>query len=564
MYTEIELRAMYHGRVMLLCALLLVALSFFGPVSQSTFFIQNRIAAPEGFRGIILSDTTPHSSINISSNQDFILQGWPGNGTVESPYVIEALSIDFDGCCMNISNTNVFFVVNGCILQTKNYDAGRYSVHFQNVTNGCVVSSTIESYVAGIFLENCENCTIEKCVLDTNWRCIQLETCLSCAISSSTLFSYTDGIWANHSPSLEVVLNNLSSTSGDDGIAIGICPDFIIRNNSLNGFSDEGIAVYSSHNGVIANNTIRCTLGFRGSCGIELNNATNCEIARNDVSVYAYGLEDRFSHDCLIESNSIHNNDYGIRTWLNDNCNYSKNVFLANLYSNAEDNGYGNMWFQNWWDDYIGYGWYPISGSAGSFDTNPSPKSNAVIIGMAASISIVFLGCFILVIIGIRRIRRRTPINRESVDWDIKERLTLPLLIVTLLPTDVFLYFPAYSPSRWLILGATPFGVVSWTAYPSWGHHPLEFIFPLTGDFQVSLYYVLFGLLWFSLSAFVVRSFWLFAGGEIDRVRMKRIIHSVLVIMILLSLFTLTIPLPLTPFATLLQVSRFSNVEGSN
>jgi len=564
MHTEIDLRAKFHGRVILLCALLLLALNFFGTISQSTFFIKNRIAAPEGFHGLTLADTTPHSSINISSNQDFILQGWPGNGNEESPYVIEALSLDFDGCCINISNTNVFFVVNGCILQNNNFDAGRYSVHFQNVTNGRVESSTIESYVAGIYLENCENCTIEQCVFDTGWWCVRLEACLSCVIVNSTLSSGNDGIWANACSNLEVALNNMSGISGEDGIIIGMCPDFIIRNNSLNGFSDEGITIYSSHNGVIANNTIRCTLGFRGFSGIELDNATNCEIAGNDVSAYAYGLDDRDSHDCIIESNSIHNNDYGIRIWQSDNCSYSKNVFLANLYSNAEDNGHANIWVQNWWDDYIGYGWYPISGSAGSFDTDPSPKNNVVIIGMTATISIVFLGCFILVVVGTRRIRRRTPINRESVDWDIKERLTLPLLITALLPTDVFLYFPAYSPSRWLILGATPFGVISWTEYPSWGHHPLEFIFPLTGDFQISLYYVLFGLLWFLLSALVVRSFWLFAGGEINRIRMKRTVHSVLVVMILLSLVTLTIPLPITPFVTLLQVSRFSNVESSN
>ena len=132
----------------------------------------------------------------------------------------------------------------------------------------------------------------------------------------------------------------------------------------------------------------------------------------------------------------------------------------------------------------------------------------------------------------------------------------------TLLPTDVFLYFPAYNPSHLLILGATPFGVISWTAYPSWGHYPLEFIFPFMGDVQISLYYMLFGLLWFLLSALVVRSFWLFAGGEINRVRMKRIVQSALAVMILLSLFTLTIPLPLTPFVALLLASRFSNIEG--
>ncbi|MDH4213515.1 MAG: right-handed parallel beta-helix repeat-containing protein [Candidatus Thorarchaeota archaeon] len=318
---------MYHARVMLLCALLLVAQSFFGPVFQSAFFIQNRIAAPEGVKGVSLADTTPHSSINISSNQDFILQGWPGNGTEESPYVIEALSIDFDGCCLNISNTNVFFAVSGCLLQT-NSEAGRYSVHFQNVTNGRIENSSIESYASGIFLENCEDCSIEECVFDTGWWCVRLESCLTCTILSSILFSSVDGIWAYDCPSLEVALNNISGINGDDGIIVGMCPNFMIRNNSVQSFSDEGIFIYSSHGGAIVNNTVQCTIGPQGSCGLSLYNVTNSRIVNNNVSTYRYGSIFN-GHDCLFESNIIHNNDQGLLTW-STNCNYSRNMFGAN------------------------------------------------------------------------------------------------------------------------------------------------------------------------------------------------------------------------------------------
>jgi hypothetical protein len=493
---------------------------------------------------VIIADTTPHAPVNISGNQDFILQGWPGNGTEEAPYEINALSIDTTGCCINISNTNVFLVVTGCLFHTTG-ETDRYCVHFQNVTNGYIATSWIESYTAGIFLENCEYCSIEQCVLDTTWWCIRLETCLSCAVLNSTLFTYSDGIWANDCSSLQVALNNLSSTSGDDGITIGICPDSIVRNNSINGFSD-GIGIYSSLGGLIANNTIRCTLGFRGSCGIELDNATNCEIAKNDVSVYVWGIEDRFSHDCLIESNSIHNNDYGIRTWQNNNCNYSKNVFLANLYSNAEDNGHGNTWFQNWWDDYTGYGWYPILGSAGSFDTDPSPKNTALLVGEIASIGVITLIAL-------------TAITAVTIRIQRKERLTLPLLVTLLLPCNIFLYLPAYSPARSLILGATPLGVFSWTAYPSWGHHALEFILPTTDEMPILLYYVLFGFLWFMLSAFLVRQFWLFIGGDIPRSSLRRSIIAVLSIMILMSLLTMTIPLPWTLLVIIIQNSRIKN-----
>jgi parallel beta-helix repeat protein len=548
------LRTNVWSGLILCCLVASAILVFSSPPSE----INVKSRSSDSFHAII-ADTTPHAPINISSNQDFILQGWPGNGTEEAPYEIEALSIDTTGCCINISNTNVFFAVTGCMFHTTGED-DRQCVHFQNVTRGYIATSLIESYTAGIFLENCEYCSIEQCVIHTTWRCINLGACYSCAVLSTTLFSYSDGISAQDCFDLEVAFNNVNSTSGDDGVAIDMCPDFVIVNNSIYGFSDRGIAIYSSQGGILANNTIQCTIGFRGFRGLSLDNLTNCRIINNDVSICRYGIDYSDSHDCLVESNSIHNNDYGIMTW-SGNCNYSKNVFVANLYSNAEDNGNGNSWLQNWWDDYIGYGWYPISGSAGSFDTDPNPKNTVLLVGTIVAIGVISLIALTVITGATIRIRRRSLVEPALTDWDAKERLTLPLMVTTLLPSNVFLYLPAYSPARSLILGATPLGVISWTAYPSWGHHSLEFILPVTDEIQIVLYYVLFGLLWFMLSAFLVRQFWLFIGGEIPRSSLRRSTLGVLSIVILMSLLTMTIPLPWTLLAIIIQMSRIKDQE---
>jgi len=72
-----------------------------------------------------LADTTPHSSINISGNQDFILQGWPGNGTEQNPFEIEGLSISATECCINMSDTDAFFVVKDCALSAEDFYEGR-------------------------------------------------------------------------------------------------------------------------------------------------------------------------------------------------------------------------------------------------------------------------------------------------------------------------------------------------------------------------------------------------------------------------------------------------------
>jgi hypothetical protein len=217
---------------------------------------------------------------------------------------------------------------------------------------------------------------------------------------------------------------------------------------------------------------------------------------------------------------------------------------------------------QNWWDDYVGYGWYPISGSAGSFDTDPSPKNNALLVGMTALIGVVLLIALTAITAVAKRIRQESFIEPAFGDWDAKEHLTLPLLVTLLLPCNIFLYLPAYSPARSLILGATPLGVISWTAYPPWGHYALEFIFPVTDEIQILLYYVLFGFLWFMLSAFLVRQFWLFLGGDIPRPTLRKSIIGVLSILILMSLLTMTIPLPWTLLAIIIQMSRIKNQKG--
>jgi parallel beta-helix repeat protein len=559
-FSEIELRARFHVRVILIFVLLSQTFSLVYPQSWSALFSENQPASPEGFQNVILADTVAHGSIDISSDQDFILQGWPGNGTQSNPFIIENLSIFESVTCINITDTDAFFLIKDCDLEAEVNELMPYQicVYFKNVTNGGIVNSTLSSRADAIKIIDSDFCHVDRCYITARLSGLRIINCTYFALSNSLLSSHNIfDLFITNSDHLLVLSNHLiGGDSGDGGLDVVETSEFEIRNNTLQNHDDEGMIISFSSYGLIVNNSVS-----ENYLGIELWIAENIDVINNSVYSNHIGFNLRSEvENCTFERNSIHHNDYGLMT-LSVNCNYSKNTFSANRYSNAEDNGEGNSWFQNWWDDYVGYGWYSISGSAGSFDIDPSPKNNVLLFGTVTTIFAVLLCCFILVTVGARRLRRRVPIDRSSVDWDLKERLTIPLLITMLLPTGIFLYFPAHSLSRWLILVATPLGIISWTAYPSWGHYLLEFIFPFAGDFQTSIYYSLFGLLWFLLSAFVVRSFWLFAGGEIGHARMKRTIHSVLLVMILLCFFTLTIPLPLLLAVALLQVSRFSDVE---
>lgn len=97
-----------------------------------------------GFRdsSSIISLLTPHAPITISSNADFATQGWPGNGTEQSPYVIDSLEIVADSTCITIANTDVHFIISNCSLSSLTEDTGR-GVYVYNVSNGVIFNNTI-------------------------------------------------------------------------------------------------------------------------------------------------------------------------------------------------------------------------------------------------------------------------------------------------------------------------------------------------------------------------------------------------------------------------------------
>lgn len=535
-------------------------LQFQGPTIRETSPIVDNPAT------VNIADTTPHEPITITGNQDFISQGWPGNGSQTNPYRLENLSINGNKTCISIANTDAFFIVTGCVLSALDVPEGppfALCVHFSNVTNGILMNSVVTSGSSAILLNGSHSCFVVSCQIDSRFRCVHFENSSACMLSWSAISS-SDGSEVYLEDTSQVrVLSNLvvGGHSGGDGILVSGSSGFGVSNNevySIDWFEHDGISVYDSSSGAVTNNTV-----YQNRDGISLSHTTYCDVINNSVYDNYLGILVYLEGDnCTVESNSIHHNDWGFWAW-GDNNTISRNSFQANERGHAHDGGRGNVWFQNWWDDYIGYGWYPVEGIAGSYDTDPEPKNTALLVATTGSILLIVLGGFLVAPYITRRVRRAALIEQSMADWDTRERFSLPLVVSMLLSFGVHLYLPAFNPARWSVWTATPLGVLSWTGQPSWGHQAVEFVFPVTENVQLLFFYILFGFAWFILNAVVVRRFWLFTGGEIDKKTMKRTIRIVLLVMLAMSLATLTIPLPVTPLATLLQVSRFKDAEGN-
>ncbi|MHA1215532.1 MAG: hypothetical protein ACTSPG_09545, partial [Candidatus Hodarchaeales archaeon] len=99
----------------------------------------------------VLSTTSyvPHSPIQITSNDDFALLGFPGNGTAADPYQISGLNITSSSTnLIEIQNTNCYFVITNNLLNglASNYNA----ISFQSVSNGRIEGNIIHSCYNGM------------------------------------------------------------------------------------------------------------------------------------------------------------------------------------------------------------------------------------------------------------------------------------------------------------------------------------------------------------------------------------------------------------------------------
>jgi len=110
--------------------------------------------------------------------------------------------------------------------------------------------------------------------------------------------------------------------------------------------------LYNSSNNIITNNTV---------------------LDHNGIGIYL----DNSQNNSFFENNILGNHEGVYCNPTSENNLFYKNAFAYSFYQNADDSGINNHWnmtdIGNFWSDYQCTPWYPIYGSAGSFDYHPAP-----------------------------------------------------------------------------------------------------------------------------------------------------------------------------------------------
>jgi parallel beta-helix repeat protein len=178
------------------------------------------------------SQYTPHAPIVITSNQDFVDQGWPGNGTEISPYLIQNLSISSDDTCISISSTDAYFNISDCYFSY----------------------SSDEGQGTGVFLDTAQNGIVEKC----------------------KFVDLYNGIWLIDSDNQIIAFNEIA-VAGYANIRLYQSDHCEVYNNSITEGGSFGILVLQVVDVLLANNSLRNEL-----YGMKIDRSINCLIMDNE------------------------------------------------------------------------------------------------------------------------------------------------------------------------------------------------------------------------------------------------------------------------------------------
>ena len=289
---------------------------------------------------------TLHTPITINSSEDFVNQGFPGDGSLTNPYRIERLDItDADRNLIEIRNVKDHFLIQNNYLNAESrihhFQDQNYGILIQNSKNGWISSNIIRKGYNGIVFttQNGQNPSSQIVVTDN-----RIIDCRNGILSfSSSNMTFSNNIITDCSSGIVDYGHNATLISGNEisfcGYGIwGDSFDKILRNSVHDNWND-GICLTSFTSGVIITHN---EIYRNGKSGIEFWNADHNWITNNSIhSNGKYGVS-------ITNSPTISPipNDGNVIKW---------NDFIGNNplgTSQAEDNCEETIFQNNYWSDH--------------------------------------------------------------------------------------------------------------------------------------------------------------------------------------------------------------------
>ncbi|MFW9965148.1 MAG: NosD domain-containing protein [Candidatus Sifarchaeia archaeon] len=270
------------------------------------------------------SSRLQYSPVNITTNQDFINQGWPGNGTESDPYRLSSLNIESDEICISISNTDVYFIISDSIISQESASNG-IGIKLHRVTNGAISGVEITGKTIGVLIDSSSTCSISDSLFTNNTTGIDLRYTYDTLVVNNYFFANSQDSISCYI-SRGIIIENNAISEGAVGISLNSSASIMIRNNSLSGVLSVSVELIHSvevniEKVIIENTRIGIQSSYSSSLVISF-----CEITNSSLS----GLLSLFSTKVVLNSSKFDRNVDGVSLIDSSNSVISFNHFLSN------------------------------------------------------------------------------------------------------------------------------------------------------------------------------------------------------------------------------------------
>ncbi|MGY5881883.1 MAG: NosD domain-containing protein, partial [Candidatus Thorarchaeota archaeon] len=300
----------------------------FGNIIDATFTLR------------VIDPLAPHDPIIIDGDDEFastvLYESWVGDGTSESPYIIENLMIDRngdEGHCISISNTQVHFIIRYCVLSNASIDLGA-AIYLNSVANGLLHNNTCINSYNGIYLFRSTNIdlTNNTCKYITNVGIFLTYFCAFNLLANNTCSNTGIGIFVNDfctgntlsentcsDTNYGILLrrssaNTISNNNCTNNINRGICLEWSHSNSVTDNDCDSNgafgiVLYYSNYNDVIGN-----SFDWNGNQGVHHRQSDYNNLIENSCKHNAVGMSIHESSDYnLIKNNTCDSNtNFGV------------------------------------------------------------------------------------------------------------------------------------------------------------------------------------------------------------------------------------------------------------
>jgi parallel beta-helix repeat protein len=145
--------------------------------------------------------TTPildiDDAIHINGDGEFenytIEHSVPGNGTADSPFVIQNLSIVEEDMCIDIRNVSSSFIIRNCELNAT-ADYWGIALYLSNCHNAIIDSCRAEGRISGIEFFDCNDILVTNCFVSASFFGINSSISQRAVIRANSVYNTTWGI----------------------------------------------------------------------------------------------------------------------------------------------------------------------------------------------------------------------------------------------------------------------------------------------------------------------------------------------------------------------------------